>query len=294
MALIRNLLSYSLLLSLLSTALCKERCDEHTDNDAFQKLLAQVDPPSLHAALHDFSPKKFSHGMFPEDRTALEAIHKEEPGVATGILKMAKIGKRQDNGTVATTTVVPPNPTTTVEGPVPVGPETSSVVIQTEAPATSPNSAPSSEAAGAPDTTSAEAAGTTSPPDSSASSPAPTSSGAVFTTTDSQGRVIVSTIGGGATTIPASQASSSQGGSRSLVTSYLLQTSTLPNGEQSTLTAVTVIGGGEGETATATEGASRTSGGQPGLQTGEATMTRGCGREMAVVLGAAVGMAFML
>ena len=266
-----------LLAALFSTpSLCTENSEQqveaHVDRAAFQKLLNQIDPPSLHAALHDFSPKKFQHGMFPEDRTAMEAIHKEEPGLATGILKMAKLAKR-DNSTVTTTPVLP---STTVSPPA----ETSSV------PTSLPPSSSVLEPTSAPTTT---VPSTTQGPSTS------TSEGQVITTTDASGNTIITTIGGGATTIPAS--TSSQGGSRpSSSTSTYLQTSTLSDGQQSTVTAVTVVGGAGSGGATATDSASAdgSAGGQPGLQTDEAPMTRGCGREMTVVLGAAVAVAFML
>ena len=58
--------------------------------EAFQKLLNEVDPPALHSALHEHSPKKFAHGMFREDRTAVEAIHKEDPPLAQSIVMLAK------------------------------------------------------------------------------------------------------------------------------------------------------------------------------------------------------------
>ncbi|CAF9903084.1 MAG: hypothetical protein HETSPECPRED_000111 [Heterodermia speciosa] len=73
--------------------------DAQSDLEAFQRLLDQVDPPSLHAALHDFSPKKFTHGMFEKDRTAAEALHKEDASIASSIVALAK---RQDNSTTTT------------------------------------------------------------------------------------------------------------------------------------------------------------------------------------------------
>ncbi|KAL9105132.1 MAG: hypothetical protein Q9187_008822, partial [Circinaria calcarea] len=65
------------------------------DLEAFQRLLDQVDPPALHAALHKHSPKKFEHGIFKEDRTAVEAVHREDASLAT---KIASLAKRQNPG----------------------------------------------------------------------------------------------------------------------------------------------------------------------------------------------------
>ncbi|KAG8526769.1 uncharacterized protein KY384_008198 [Bacidia gigantensis] len=289
MASIRSIIQCILLLTLTRPSISTEANDQdqetQVDQDAFQHLLAQVDPPALHAALHDFSPRKFAHGMFPEDRTAVEAIHREEPDIATGILKMAKLGKRQvANGTLTTSTSPPESqvPATTRVAPVPQGSETSSSAVESFQ--------------------STLATQTSSP---AVNSPTPTSSGSasltagqVVTTTNAAGLTIVSTVGGGATTLSPSASSSSgpvQGPSS--ITSTLLHTSTLPNGDQSTITAITVVApsaGAETPSGTAGAGAGKTTSGQPGLQTGEAAMTRGCGKEMVVVLGAAVGVAFML
>lgn len=97
----RVLLSIPLLLSILpsygladptnSQPIEREAVPEAESNvEAFQKLLNEVDPPALHSALHEHSPKKFAHGMFREDRIALEAIHKEDPPLAKSIVILAK------------------------------------------------------------------------------------------------------------------------------------------------------------------------------------------------------------
>ena len=88
-----------------------------SDIEELNKLLEQVDPDSLHAALHDYSPKKFKHGMFKEDRTAVEAIHREQPSVASTIVAKAK---RQDipaNDTTPATTPPADNSSPTTEEP---------------------------------------------------------------------------------------------------------------------------------------------------------------------------------
>ncbi|KAL8697662.1 MAG: hypothetical protein Q9224_002201, partial [Gallowayella concinna] len=77
--------------------------EAQSDIEAFNRLLDQVDPPSLHAALHDYSPKKFKHGMFKEDRTAVEAIHQEQPSLASSIVAKAKRQDIPTNGTIPVT-----------------------------------------------------------------------------------------------------------------------------------------------------------------------------------------------
>ncbi|MCJ1286835.1 hypothetical protein MMC26_006181 [Xylographa opegraphella] len=324
-----------------------------SDSEAFRQLLEQVDPPALHAALHDFSPKKFKHGIFQEDQTAVEAIHRDDAPLATSILSLAK---RQESGnsssltavvtvTDASTTITatPINPSTVL--PNPVEPSTRSTVPATPVP--QPNSQSSSTAAPATpapvQTTTVLVASTAAPATTSAPlGPGPVSvsspvvltpgavltssnaagmtlvtltSGAVLTTTNAAGVTVVTTIdggvvtlsgpagsphGGGSTTAAAPSRSASEGSAApmSSFTSIVLQTTTLPNGVQSTITAITIIPASNSPvvtpsgTAGAVAGSTSTAAG--GLQTGLAPRTRGLGWEAVGVLGGAVGFAMML
>ena len=342
---IPNILSIFLLLP-LSSALVhphqihKESQDQGEDAGfaGLQKLLDQVDPPSLHAALHDLSPKKFKHGMFQDDRTAVEAIHKDEPSLATSVVYVAKHNVMEDikkdlvkravdvsNGNATTTTpatVVPGVSSTPVVTPVPQGGDTTSSTTSSPSGDTSTPAAGASESTpptttstsissnggvaagsgsgtGSSPTTSAAAAAGGSTSTTGTSSPSLTH-GEVLTSTNSVGLVVVSTVGGGARTITPSGGGASTTGAqaKSSSTSTVVHTSTLPNGSQSVVTAVTVVGvgGAEAETPTGAAGVSPTgtSSGSPGLQTGEAPMTRGWCKEMALVVGGAVGFAMLM
>lgn len=123
----RVLLSIPFLLSILpsygladptnSQTIEREAVPEAESNiEAFQKLLNEIDPPALHSALHEHSPKKFAHGMFREDRIALEAIHKEDPPLAKSIVILAK---RQlgTNSTTQASSVPPAAASTTSNRP---------------------------------------------------------------------------------------------------------------------------------------------------------------------------------
>ena len=317
---IHNILSISLLLITLTSSVSATSQETEQDLETFQKLLNQVDPPSLHEALHSISPKKYKHGAFQEDRTAVEVIHKEEPSVATRIVKLATrqdvevidLSKRQapdiSNGTTPTNTPPAPNPqTSTRVTPVPQNPQssTSALVQTTEGSATlpavnTPTTAPSvaTSSNGAPvsspsvaATTSAGAITSSSP----ATSPISLTAGEVITTTNAAGLTIISTVGGGASTVfPSSKGVTSTNTHKAAAqTSVVVQTSTLPNGSQSVVTAVTVVGagagGGAGETPSGNAGVgATTTSSSPGLQTGEAVMTRGWGKEMVVIVGGAV------
>lgn len=92
----------TLLISIVSAKppLAKEEERSHVgDVDQLLQLLDQIDPPALHAALHDFSPKKFKHGVFQEDRTALKALHRVDAAAATNIISLAKRLGSADNNT---------------------------------------------------------------------------------------------------------------------------------------------------------------------------------------------------
>ncbi|CAF9907072.1 MAG: hypothetical protein ALECFALPRED_003057 [Alectoria fallacina] len=338
---IPNILSISLLLTLFSSFVYAHRPyqrpqdqEEHSSFAGLQKLLDQVDAPSLHAALHDLSPKKFKHGMFQDDRMAVEAIHKDEPSLATSVVKIAKRNVMEDikqdlakraqeisNGTTTTTTpaaIVPGSSTTGVATPVPQGGETSSSTTSSPSSDTStttagasPN-APSTTASTSTSSSGAIAAGSDSTtstststsagesPSTTATSSASLTHGELITSTNSVGLTIVSTIGGGVHTISPSPGSSTTSGSKteSSLTSTVVHTSTLPNGSQSVVTAVTVVGAGgvAADTPTGTAGVATTgsSSGKPGIQTAEAPMTRGWCKEMVLVVGGAVGVAMMM
>ncbi|KAL8729698.1 MAG: hypothetical protein Q9181_004903 [Wetmoreana brouardii] len=334
------------------------------DIEEFNKLLDQVDPPSLHAALHDYSPKKFKHGMFKEDRTAVEAIHKEEPSLASTIVAIAKrqvLHKRQDppsNGTAPATSQADGNPpaTSPVAGSTTDAgqPPATSPVAESTTDAGRPPSNPSvatpspvgpaeGSSSGTPDTPTTTAGGGVSPSETASStSPSPnepigsgsasttspggnspaavtTSSqggaipsltaGQVITTTNAEGVTIVSTVGGGYVTLSRSSGDSSSLTSRSVATtrssqrtsrtSTVLQTTTLPDGKQSTVTAVTVVpnSGAPGATPSGSAGAGEgtgTQGGNPALQTGVAGKMGGMGWEIVCLLGGAVGVAMMM
>ncbi|MCJ1272392.1 hypothetical protein MMC21_000178 [Puttea exsequens] len=312
----RLLLAASFLVALVS-ARPNQQSEGQEDVKALQKLLAEVDLPLLHEALHKHSPKKFKHGMFAEDKTAVEAIHKEEPSLATKIINFAKgtndevkkeLVKRQavSNGTVIISSPAPPvgGETTTTTSPTPSPPiaaETSSSgtpAAGSESSSTTSSSTTTTpvEISSASATEAGAAMTTSSSPTSTASSSSSMTNGEVITTTNAFGAVVVSTVGGSAHTLSKSGSLSTNTKSASGATSTFVQTSTLPNGSHSVVTAVTIVPGANnaGETATENTGASPTNSGNPGLQTAAAIATRSWGKEMVLVVGGAVAVAGML
>ena len=130
---IRSLLLNCILLTRISSyasasSPTTDKDDEETKADlaAFQRLLDQVDAPALHAALHNYSPKKFKHGVFQEDRTAVEAVHRDDAPLATTIVSIAKRQDQSNNVTAVVTvneisttiTEIAINPSTVAPNPV--------------------------------------------------------------------------------------------------------------------------------------------------------------------------------
>ena len=272
-----------LALSAVPSAFCNPGPVPGADVDNFQKLLDEVEPAKLHSALHDVSPKKFRDGIFSKDRTAVEALHRDDANLASSIVELAK---RQDNGTSPAVPVSSPSTvepaagsTPSVATPAPVGPTTANAGSTTNAGSTPVTVVSTS-------TSPNGATATSTPPSESSGSALPTA-GELITTTNAEGFTVVTTVGGGVQTIKGSassgtlsnsitsSSSSSRHGGPSK-TSISLSTATLSNGGKSTITAVTVVAGGDsaGETPSGTAGAGSPSGtaaGAPGLQTGVGT-----------------------
>ncbi|KAI4110334.1 MAG: hypothetical protein LQ339_001501 [Xanthoria mediterranea] len=344
-----------LLLGLVTVAIAGDSYQKSVDKEAvsdieeFSKMLEQVDQQALHAALHDYSPKKFKHGMFKEDRTAVEAIHREQPSVASTIVAKAKRQDIPSNGTApASTPADNPSPTTPLpedpsdtaspppdSGSTDAGPSASVSAVATPDPI-SPvlgstleggSATPTVSAGGSPDQTPATATAgnsegsaeptsaegganpTTTPSSAFTGGSTPSlTAGQVVTTTNAEGITIVSTVGGGYVTLSRSSnggASSPTTGSvrttrRASSTSVVLQTTTLPDGSQSTVTAVTVVPGAGDASATPTgeagaQGGSTEGGSNPALQSGVGPVRLGSlGWEIVCLLGGAVGVAMMM
>jgi hypothetical protein len=84
----------------------------------FQDLLNSVEPGCLHEVLHQFMGSKYKHGVYQEDKTAMEALHQSNAEAAHSLIELAKRqgGTSSSNGSATTTTV--PDSTTTTSVPV--------------------------------------------------------------------------------------------------------------------------------------------------------------------------------
>ena len=75
----------------------------------FKSMLHGASAKSLHELLAKHFPGRFHEGVWASEHEALEAVHREDPSLATSILQLAK---RETNSTVTVSST--PKPTTTV------------------------------------------------------------------------------------------------------------------------------------------------------------------------------------
>lgn len=244
--------------------------------EEFQRLLAEIDESSIHAALHRWS-SKFQDGVFNRDRTALEAIHAENAPVATSLIRLAK---RQDNTTISTSASPDPPPTTTSPDD-----DTPSTTPEPDSPSTSNTSPapPPATSNGVIQPVTTRTTATRAPTTQAVAVSTPPSATPIATTS---GRVVFSVSNSQLTTVEASE----EVVSFTPASSTVLSTFTLPDGQLSTQTSVTVVdapvtGGGVGAPAATGAGA-----GNPGLQQGIASATRSVWKEVVAVVGGAVVM----
>lgn len=289
----------------------------------FQELLAVLPAESLHAALHKHVDEKFQDGVYEHERIAVEKVHNEDPGTATKVLAEAALHllKRQNsNDTIPTTTPTttsdtpapppPPPPTSTITPsgvviPIDVSTQnsegegttlrTSAVATPTvsvEQPVTTTNEAGDTVV----QTTTVPAAVvtedgqvTTSPVEAFTPSAADPTRATDVTTTNSQGQTVVLSSVTPGEVITATDASGGafvttytpDGGT---VSSLVLRTTQLPNGQFSTITSFAVVA--------ADTASSPSSTGNPRLQSGAnsiRTSARSFAVEAAVLLGATFG-----
>ncbi|KAH9989041.1 hypothetical protein F4779DRAFT_266869 [Xylariaceae sp. FL0662B] len=242
------------------------------DDSTFSRLLSSASPQALHEFLHAYFPGTYRHGVFDSDNAAIEAVHVNDPELATSIVQLAK---RQGNDTTtatsaptdtsATTTTTASGDTTTTQAP----PETTS---------TSPTSTQESTASvETPTTTETDTVATSS----SVSTDATSTTGLLCCCFPCSFQTVLlfdTTLA--TTTSPSSTITTSPPRTSTFI-------STLPGGAQTTITSVEVVTNGGPQQATTTDTA-------PGsLQTGLAfRLARD--QVVEVVVGAVVGAALLV
>jgi len=281
--------------TLLLTALASptlQPTDTAVDLDLFHRLVDNVDESSIHSILHKLAPK-FKHGIFSKDRSAIEQVHSENPPLATSLLSLAR--RQVSNATTAASSSLSSAASSlssvasslSSAAASATGSSASASVSSQEASLTSAQASLSSALAAS----SALTASTVPPPTSLALAPTtPKGATAIATKT---GVVVYSSPGGGLVTVASSIAFITYQRS----SQEILSTFTLPNGQVTTATSVTVVNApitGSVETAPGTAGAAQTTGGGAGLQSGAACTSRGHLKEIALMLGGAAVVAMAL
>ena len=204
----------------------------------FKEILESTPRTNLHATLHEHLPTVFKDGMFEHDSSAIEAIHRTNAPLATRLLAAARYDLlRRQNGNLTTTTPTTSAPPPPVIVPVTISSTDSGGSIVTTV-ATALSSAtvsietvlPTTDAAGQTSllTTLVPAAIVTNSNGQVQTTAAPTlnpNGDIVLTTTNAQGSVYVTTI-------------TPDGG---VFSSVVLETTTLPDGSQSTYTSFALV-----------------------------------------------------
>jgi len=310
-----------------SSKKAEQKHDKHLSFN-FQELLNALPEESIHAALHKHLDGKYQDGTYEHDRVAVEAVRNEDPPTATILLAEAALDliKRQNgNGTVvastttstsvsvvATTTATTSSPAAVV---VPVEVSTtnsagSTIVSTTSAVATASVSVTvavtttdskgstvvSSSTVAAAIVTSNGVTSTSTVPTFNAATVSTSSVPKTISTTDSAGNSVVLTNVHTGATLTATNAKGSTfittytpGGGA--VQSLVFQTTTLPNGQPTTITSFAAV---EAQTAPASSAGSTTTSG-PKLQNGaESVKSRSFGAEAVALVGGAIGVALFL
>jgi len=224
------------------------------DRQRFQELLDSVDPSALHNVLHA-AEDKYRHGIFKEDRTAMEVVHEENAEVATSLVELAK---RQAGNNTTTTVETTSNsvvdPTTTAPGTtseIPTVDPTTSETTQAPTPTTTPTIAPTVEPT--PTTSDTPTTPPTVQPTTQPTTQQPTTPTTQQPTTQAPTTVAPtpSTSAGQSTNVRSSSTLATEAStddsptttSARSVTQQTIFTTTLANGAVETVTSITVVAG---------------------------------------------------
>lgn len=288
--------------------------ESDSNHPSIQEILKDVDEAKIHEALHVLSDK-FRHGVFPTDVNAVEALHKEDSSLGARLMKLAKRANGGP-GSNSTASVSPPPATSESTPPTSqVRPPSFSEVLPSEStPKTTPTEPTPTESTTPTQTTptqatSTESTPTVTPPNTSTeaqpttehstpattpSTPSPsttpdettstTSSSSPTSSTPTQAPSTFSTSSKDPETTPATTHATTHASNEPYTSTYQ-STTTLSNGQLSTVTEVTVVH----PTPTGSK-ATKT----PGLQNGGAAPPTGMTKEALAIVGGAVMVAMAL
>ncbi|KAL8344725.1 hypothetical protein RB601_004980 [Gaeumannomyces tritici] len=108
----------------------KDMASSTQTESPFACLMDAVSPEALHEVLHRYFPNRFKDGVYESDHSAMEAVHRADPPLATSLARIA----RRQNGTA-------PGPTTSTTATPPVDNNTPTAQLPRVTP--TPNTTPS-------------------------------------------------------------------------------------------------------------------------------------------------------
>lgn len=108
--------------------------------ESFRELLNSLEPAVLHDILHQHLKEKYQHGVYQEDKKAMEVVHEQNAGVAIQLIELAK---RQTPGNGTTTASPSSTPVVSTSVVVSTSTAPTSSVIVTRTTSAAPTSATS-------------------------------------------------------------------------------------------------------------------------------------------------------
>ncbi|PSS25079.1 hypothetical protein M430DRAFT_198109 [Amorphotheca resinae ATCC 22711] len=207
---LRSVFSFFLILSLLAIgfATATSKAD-HTAQDLtsvpsgegqkFREILEAVEPAALHDFLHEHLADKYKHGVYQDDKAALDTLHKQNAEVAQSLIELAKRQAATSNSTAgasstsataaASTESTTPSssvPVTSSSAPTESSQSSAAATSQTSGTSASPTSQESTSATASPSpTTQSTTSPSTSTPTDSASTSGSSSDSSSVSSSDS-------------------------------------------------------------------------------------------------------------
>ncbi|KAI1498478.1 hypothetical protein F5X99DRAFT_321818 [Biscogniauxia marginata] len=232
------------------------------DESSFARLLTSASPEALHQLLHNYLPS-YRHGIYDSDHSALEAVHENDPELASSIVEMVKRQSGNDTTSEAPISTDSSNPTTTSASDLSTTTsEQTSATTPTSDPTSDPTTAPTTDPTTDP-TTTLITSPTTVPTTAQESTTMVETSTAATTPVTTTATTTATDLTTDSTTSQPTSATSSSGStlvtttsSSSITHKTSTFTSTLPGGAVTTVTSVEVITPGTPEEATASSSAS--------------------------------------
>ncbi|KAL8404128.1 hypothetical protein RB594_009114 [Gaeumannomyces avenae] len=215
----------------------KDMASSTETESPFACLMDAVSPEALHEVLHRYFPNRFKDGVYESDHSAMEAVHRANPPLATSLARIA----RRQNGTA-------PGPTTATTTTPPVDTNTPTTQLPRVTP--TPNTTPSVSTTSTTRSQSSNPGTLTSLTSSRPASSLSTLTGSVVSTTTSVAAKTSSGVDAETTTPPTRTSSSTPRPQKPQTTTY---TSTASNGEVTVVTATTFVPAEPAETADRTQ-----------------------------------------